>query len=430
MIKISVPKGEVSTQQLSALNNFENNLLDTLKTLLSQKEYQKLKVAPSLEIIPKSTYPVQIASNADYSINNSEKVRDLVTSWVKEHDELSVFLPNHTLRISLAFRIEESQETETSTKSKDLPVFTPTTPRYNLDKVILPAETKERILADLRVISHMNQVYKTWGFEEVDGIPRLVLSLYGKPGTGKTMLAHAIANHFGKKLLALNYSEIESKYVGDAAKNLKHAFDSAKELDAVLFFDEADSFLGKRIQNVSQGAEQAINSLRSQMLILLEEHQGVVLFATNLVSNFDKAFESRFLDSIEIPMPNQEARAAIIKGMIPSKLPLRLPFTEDVYMEASAIIDGLAGREIKNAILKMLLSKADQPNYQFCADDLYEAMTNKKKELDSLHQEVSIQEGKTAPGTPISGTPEQMQTLKNAIKDHIATTDVKTVHID
>ena len=268
-------------------------------------------------------------------------------------------------------------------------------------------------MTDLSVIEHTELIYKTWGFEEVDGIPRLVLSLYGKPGTGKTMIAHAIANYFDKPLLALNYSEIESKYVGDAAKNLTHAFDTAKEIDAVLFFDEADSFLGKRIQNVSQGAEQAINSLRSQMLILLEEHEGIVLFATNLVANFDKAFESRFLDSIEIPLPNREARAAIIKSKIPKKLPLTSLLTEDDFLKASDFIDGLAGREIKNAILKMLLAFANEPTHKFTAEDICNAMKQKKEEIEQLHSEIDQQEGL---GKKINASPEQLNNVKDAIK--------------
>lgn len=214
--------------------------------------------------------------------------------------------------------------------------------------------------------------------------------------------------------MALNYSEIESKYVGDAAKNLKHAFDTANEMGAVLFFDEADSFLGKRIQNISQGAEQAINSLRSQMLILLEEHEGVVLFATNLVANFDKAFESRFLDSIEIPLPNKEARAAIIKSMIPKELPLATKLTDEDFLNASALIDGLAGREIKNAVLKMLLEYADEPAHLFTAEDIFNAMTRKKEEIEQLHAEIGQQNGR---GKTINASPEQLDKVKDALKD-------------
>ena len=203
------------------------------------------------------------------------------------------------------------------------------------------------------------------------------------------MCAHAIAKYLNKKILSLNYSEIESKYVGEAPKNLQKAFDVAKDTDSVLFFDEADSFLGKRIQNVTHGSDQALNSLRSQMLILLEEFSGIVVFATNLVTNFDKAFESRILKHIRFELPNQEARAAIIKKMLPKQLPLAVQFTDEQIMEASAIIDGFSGREIKTAILEMLLSKADPTNYNifFYYEDLVFALRKKKVSKEKLKAE-------------------------------------------
>lgn len=414
MIKISVDKRMLSVEQMTALNRFEESLVKIIKELLKRNEYEHLHILPSFEIIKRGKCAVDFTSDASLQKKGSYNFIKDVTSWIKLYDELEVYIPNYTLKIDLKITQAEKNEAEKKGKEeKELPNFTPTKPRYSFDKVILPKGTKNRIMTDLSVIEHTELIYKTWGFEEVDGIPRLVLSLYGKPGTGKTMIAHAIANYFDKPLLALNYSEIESKYVGDAAKNLKHAFDTAKEIDAVLFFDEADSFLGKRIQNVSQGAEQAINSLRSQMLILLEEHEGIVLFATNLVANFDKAFESRFLDSIEIPLPNREARAAIIKSKIPKRLPLTSLLTEDDFLKASDFIDGLAGREIKNAILKMLLAFANEPTHKFTAEDICNAMKQKKEEIEQLHSEIDQQEGL---GKKINASPEQLNNVKDAIK--------------
>lgn len=274
----------------------------------------------------------------------------------------------------------------------DLPTFLPQTPRYSFDMIILPQETKTRIVNDLNTIKHQDLIYNQWGFSEVDPKPKSILNFFGPPGTGKTMCAHAIANMLNKPLLALNYSEIESKYVGDAAKNLKKAFDTAAEIKAVMFFDEADSFLGKRIENVSHGSDQALNSLRSQMLILLEEFEGVVLFATNLVTNFDKAFESRILDHIKLELPNREARAEIIDKMLPSKLPVEHRFNHEELLEASDLIEGFAGREIKSAILTMLLDKAgdtgeDVGNVLFTFDDLKKALSKKKEQIDKLKAE-------------------------------------------
>lgn len=401
---------DISAEQMLGINRFEEQFVNFLKKILQQEKFAHLKVLPSFSLIYRDKKTSQLTHDASLSKKGSLELINIIVDWIRDYDELEVYIQKFTLIIDLKIVVSEIEK-NSEKPDEGLPVFTPTRPRYTLDKVILPEETKKRIVDDLSIISKTDLIYKTWGFEEIDGIPRLVLSLYGKPGTGKTMLAHAIADHFGKQLLALNYSEIESKYVGDAAKNLKHAFDTAKKLDAVLFFDEADSFLGKRIQNVSQGAEQAINSLRSQMLILLEEHEGVVIFATNLVANFDKAFESRFLDSIEIPMPNLEARATIIKGMIPQKLPLQCKLTDEDFLKASELVEGLAGREIKNAILKMLLAKADNPSYAFSSEDICEAMRRKKAELDDLHKEIDGQNGK------INATPEQLDKVKDAIKD-------------
>lgn len=414
MIKISVDKKTLSIEQMTAVNRFEEALAMVIKSLLKRKEYSHLRILPSIEVVKRGKCAIDFTSDATLQKKGSYNFIKDITNWIKQYDELEVYIPNNTLKIDLKIMQSDSKAENISKELNDLPNFTPTKPRYSFDKVILPDDVKKRIMADLSVIKHTELIYKTWGFEEIDGIPRLVLSLYGKPGTGKTMIAHAIANYFSKPLLALNYSEIESKYVGDAAKNLKHAFDTATELGAVLFFDEADSFLGKRIQNVSQGAEQAINSLRSQMLILLEEHEGIVLFATNLVANFDKAFESRFLDSIEIPLPNREARAAIIKSMIPSKLPLAAILTDEDFLNASGLIDGLAGREIKNAVLKMLLEFAEDSTHLFTAEDICNAMKQKKKEIEQLHTEIDQQDGR---GKKINASPEQLDKVKDALKE-------------
>lgn len=334
-------------------------------------------------------------SNADFDIQDSLSLNSDIESFIKA--KLFVDFPECSLSLSIKYRMipvdkgNNKKETESNqVKNEDgLPTFLPQTPRYTFEQIILPEETKDRILSDLNSIKCQDLIYNQWGFAEVESKPKSILNFFGPPGTGKTMCAHAIAKMLGKPLLALNYSEIESKYVGDAAKNLKKAFDTATELEAVMFFDEADSFLGKRIENVSHGSDQALNSLRSQMLILLEEFEGVVLFATNLVTNFDKAFESRILDHIKLELPNREARAAIIEKMLPSKMPLDHRFTQDELLEASDLIEGFAGREIKNAILTMLLDKASQnlSNPIFTLEDLKVALTKKKEQIEKLKAE-------------------------------------------
>ena len=136
--------------------------------------------------------------------------------------------------------------------------------------MVLNKEVKDQLDSCVTMIRSLDKIYDEWGFREVDPVKKSVLNFYGPPGTGKTMAAHALSAELGKMILAINYSDVESKFVGDAPKNLVSVFKIAEEKNCVLFFDEADSFLGKRVTNVSSSSDQAVNSLRSQMLILLE----------------------------------------------------------------------------------------------------------------------------------------------------------------
>lgn len=92
-------------------------------------------------------------------------------------------------------------------------------PKYKLEDLILPPEKSEVIRYAAALVSNVSVVYDKWNFSAIDPCPRSIINFYGKPGTGKTMCAHAIADFLGKDLLALNYAEIESKYIGDAPKN-------------------------------------------------------------------------------------------------------------------------------------------------------------------------------------------------------------------
>ncbi len=264
----------------------------------------------------------------------------------------------------------------------------PVEPKFSFSQVVLPDETKNQIDEVISLLKNMRKIYYEWGFIEIDPVPRSIVNFFGPPGTGKTMTVHAIAKELNKKILILNYADIESKYVGEAPKNLIAAFDEAEKEDAVIFFDEADSFLGKRITNVDSGSEQAINSLRSQMLMKLEEFNGIVFFATNLHENYDRAFESRILRHVEFKLPDFEGRKKIIK----SKLPKNAPYSEDIFAEDSKIFDGLSeisdgfsGREIKNCVLQALVLAAKSDS-NVTSKILAQAFNSKKNEREALRK--------------------------------------------
>lgn len=282
----------------------------------------------------------------------------------------------------------QSPVSEKAKDAEQLATFTAIDPKYRLDQMILPEALKSDILTSLEILKNNKLIYEEWGFQEIDPVVRASLNFYGPPGTGKTMAAHAIAHELGCKILVANLAEIVSKYMGDSPKNLTNLFATAKETGALLFFDEADSFLGKRLSSVSDAAGQSLNSLRSHLLQLLENHSGIVIFCTNLVGNYDKAFESRILRSLHFTLPDETARTEIIKKMIPSKVPFENGTrpTDEEFLDLAKIADGFSGREIKNAVLQALSTVVSEKRRTFTLEDFKKAFTKRHDELEQLHK--------------------------------------------
>lgn len=279
-------------------------------------------------------------------------------------------------------------------------MFVPVEPKFKMESVIMSEEMRAEIDDALSIIRNRDLIYNEWGFQEIDPQARAVLSFYGPGGTGKTKCAHAVASALGRKILCVNYANIESMWAGESPKNLISAFNVAQESNAVLFMDEADSFLGKRITNVTSGHDQSINSLRSQMLILLEEFEGVVIFGTNLVENFDKAFETRILKSIKFDLPDESSRIKLFKLMIPQKVPFSVPLSEDDYLEFAKQSENFSGREIKNTILETLSKGAKDNISSFSPQMFIESITSHAESLNKLreakeHKEATIEKALT-----------------------------------
>lgn len=154
-----------------------------------------------------------------------------------------------------------------------------------------------------------------------------------------------------------------SKYHGEGPKNVGAIFLAAEQQDAVLFIDEADSLLSKRLTNVSQGSEQAINSMRSQLLICLEKFHGVVIFATNLVVNYDRVFVSRLI-SVKFELPDSTMREEIWRAHLypdeQAKVKLNIPLAEDVDLKELAERFPVCGRDIRNSVVNACVAAKRQ----------------------------------------------------------------------
>ncbi len=219
-----------------------------------------------------------------------------------------------------------------------------TTPRYKLDAMVLPAGHRSEIGSVIAELHHRTLLDETWGLSKVVHYGRgLLLLLSGPPGTGKTMLAEALAGELGLKFMSASLDKIHSMWVGETAKNISRMFREAREAGALLFIDEADGLF------VSRSLAQHSWELRDANVLLkeVEEFEGVCVLATNNVAVLDGALESRVSLRLEFAMPDADARLAIWKKHLPPQLPL----AEDVNLPDLAQRYEISGRDIKQAVL-------------------------------------------------------------------------------
>jgi SpoVK/Ycf46/Vps4 family AAA+-type ATPase len=233
-------------------------------------------------------------------------------------------------------------------------IFSVSAPRFDLEEhVVLTQATAKAIEECIALFRHHETIYSDWGFADVDPLGRsATVNFYGPPGTGKTMAAEALAGSLGMTFLALNIVDLESSLKGEMSKNIQAAFELAYEEDALLFFDEADALLGRRIA-VSQGIDNDINATRNTFMTELNKHEGLVVFATNFPRDYDEAILSRITHQIYFELPDIPARRRLWSKFLVEGIPLAVD-REELIDEAVEVSAGLAGRDILQAVRRAL----------------------------------------------------------------------------
>ncbi|MBW2531727.1 MAG: ATP-binding protein, partial [Deltaproteobacteria bacterium] len=188
-------------------------------------------------------------------------------------------------------------------------------------------------------------------FEAVGIAPASGLLLHGPPGTGKTMLARAVATECGAHVEQVSGPELLSRWVGGSEQALRDVFDCARaHAPSVIVFDEIDAIAPARDDT---GLQQHHRSVVAQLLVLLDglEARGqlFVIATTNRPDAVDPALRrpGRFDHLIEVPLPTEQGRAAIFQHHL-SRLRLCVPTTylAPLCDELAAAASGFSGADI------------------------------------------------------------------------------------
>lgn len=169
--------------------------------------------------------------------------------------------------------------------------------------------------------------------------------LFGPPGTGKTMIAKAIACEVGARFYAVKGSDVVSKWVGESEKNINSLFETARADDlAIIFIDEMDSLIGRR--GVDTHNDKRVNEFLQQIDGFSGKSPNLLLLgATNRPWDIDGAAlrPGRFSQKIYVPLPDEPARRFLFEKSLKGA-----PVADDVDVgELVKLTDGYSGADIE-----------------------------------------------------------------------------------
>lgn len=180
---------------------------------------------------------------------------------------------------------------------------------------------------------------------------------YGAPGVGKTETVLQLARKTGRNIIQVNVEQIKSMWVGESEKNIKEIFNDYRNLvemqplAPILLFNEADAVIGTRLKGAERATDKMENSLQNIILQEMEKIDGILIATTNLVQNFDKAFERRFLYKVKFNAPSTQTRRHIWQAIMPEISEETASWLASHYNLSGGQIENVARRYAINTIL-------------------------------------------------------------------------------
>jgi len=261
------------------------------------------------------------------------------------------------------------------------------------------------------------EVFERLGIEAPKGV-----LLHGSPGTGKTLLAKAVANETNANFILINGPEIMSKYYGQSEENLRKKFEEAeKSAPSIIFIDEIDAIASKREEAKGEVEKRVVAQLLAIMDGLQARGKVIVIAATNIPNVLDPALRrpGRFDREIEIGVPNEQGRLSILKI-----------HTRNMPIEPNyELIQTRIGLEQKITKLDQDLVLLSQKTSSVNDEEFQALVKGKKEEVDALkktlEKAVKLRQSdflKIMSGADVSMlTADEKSQLRNILKEDLLT---------
>ena len=232
-----------------------------------------------------------------------------------------------------------------------------------IDDVIMPEETKREITQVMRFIKNRKK------YEEIGArIPKNTL-LYGKPGTGKTLIAKAISNECGVNFIFRAGSDFAERYVGDTPKKIKKMFEDArKNAPTILFIDEIDAVAKRRTEDTNGEDLKGLTQLLTELDGFDTTDDVFLIGATNTLDLLDPAIlrSGRFDKKIKILTPNEENRKEMFELYIS-----KVKHEDDIDCELYATRTmGCTGADISTIVNNAAISAVDDDRDKVSNEDI------------------------------------------------------------
>ena len=322
---------EQLTEQLDSARSRQTDLSDDVDQLERENETLKtssLYIATAEELTDDGVVVKQHGNNQEVLTEVSPSIRDTLEAGDR-------------VAINDSFSVKQILEAETDSRAQAMQVERSPDVTYDdigglEDEMVEVREAVEEPLLNAEQFADV-------GIEPPSGV-----LLHGPPGTGKTMLAKAVANETDATFIKMAGSELVRKFIGEGARLVRDLFELASERQpAIIFIDEIDAIAAKRTESKTSGDAE----VQRTMMQLLSEMDGFddrgeirIIAATNRFDMLDRAIlrPGRFDRLIEVPTPDVEGRERILEIHTEE-----MNLGDDVDLGAfAAETDGLSGAEL------------------------------------------------------------------------------------